>query len=119
MIPAEMRDSVFDPYVTTKRDGTGLGLTIVQKICMDHGGSIESSRSPLGGARFSIVLPEEGSEEEEESGVRFGVATAAGADFWIQRHVGFFAEFNYNLLFPPEEELRHEIGGVAGVVLGL
>lgn len=57
--------------------------------------------------------------EEEESGVRFGVATAAGADFWIQRHVGFFAEFNYNLLFPPEEELRHEIGGVAGVVLGL
>jgi nitrogen fixation/metabolism regulation signal transduction histidine kinase len=62
-IPKEIEQALFDPYVTTKRDGTGLGLTIVQKIIMDHGGSIESGKSPLGGARFSIVLPEEGSDE--------------------------------------------------------
>ncbi len=61
------------------------------------------------------VVPFKG---EEESGVRFGVATAAGADFWVHRNVGFFAEFNYNLLFPPEEGLRHEVGGVAGVLFG-
>jgi nitrogen fixation/metabolism regulation signal transduction histidine kinase len=56
-IPAELRDSVFDPYVTTKRDGTGLGLSIVKKIIVDHGGSIEAEQSPLGGARFRISIP--------------------------------------------------------------
>jgi signal transduction histidine kinase len=60
-IPDEVALALFDPYVTTKRDGTGLGLSIVKKIVVDHGGSIEAGRSPLGGARFRIVLPREGS----------------------------------------------------------
>jgi signal transduction histidine kinase len=51
--------------VTTKRDGTGLGLSIVKKIVVDHGGSIEADKSPLGGARFRIVLPREGSAEAQ------------------------------------------------------
>ena len=62
-IPEEIEQALFDPYVTTKRDGTGLGLSIVKKIVVDHGGSIEAGRGTLGGARFRIVLPREGSAE--------------------------------------------------------
>ena len=60
-----MRDQLFDPYVTTKHDGTGLGLTIVKKIIVDHGGTIDALVSPLGGARFEIRLPKEGTPEAQ------------------------------------------------------
>jgi nitrogen fixation/metabolism regulation signal transduction histidine kinase len=60
-IPPDVAGVMFDPYVTTKRDGTGLGLTIVKKIVMDHNGSIEAGKGPLGGARIKLVLPREGS----------------------------------------------------------
>lgn len=60
-IPPDLAPVMFDPYVTTKRDGTGLGLTIVKKIIMDHGGSIEAGDGDLGGARIRVVLPKEGS----------------------------------------------------------
>src|SRR5262249_6485977 len=56
-IPEEVGQALFDPYVTTKRDGTGLGLSIVKKIVVDHGGSIEAGRGPLGGARLRVTLP--------------------------------------------------------------
>lgn len=49
--------SIFDPYMTTKKDGSGLGLTIVKKVVIDHGGSIDVDASPLGGARFRLRLP--------------------------------------------------------------
>lgn len=61
-IPPKLGASVFDPYVTTKQDGSGLGLTIVKKIVIDHGGQIEVDESPLGGARFRVTLPALGSE---------------------------------------------------------
>jgi nitrogen fixation/metabolism regulation signal transduction histidine kinase len=56
-VPASMRDSVFDPYVTTKAEGTGLGLAIVKKIVVEHGGTIDVGSGPLGGARFRIRIP--------------------------------------------------------------
>jgi nitrogen fixation/metabolism regulation signal transduction histidine kinase len=59
-IAEDVGQLLFDPYVTTKRDGTGLGLSIVKKIVVDHGGSIDAGRSPLGGARFHVVLPRAG-----------------------------------------------------------
>ncbi|MFW5739830.1 MAG: ATP-binding protein [Myxococcota bacterium] len=59
-IPAAFRESVFDPYVTTKETGTGLGLSIVKKIVMEHGGSVEAGESDWGGARMSIWLPRAG-----------------------------------------------------------
>ena len=62
-IPAEVRSTLFDPYVTTKRDGTGLGLTIVKKIVVDHGGTIEVQDAPAGGARVRIRLPREGTAD--------------------------------------------------------
>jgi nitrogen fixation/metabolism regulation signal transduction histidine kinase len=56
-VPAELRESIFDPYVTTKSDGTGLGLAIGKKIVVEHGGTIDVGPSPLGGARFRIRVP--------------------------------------------------------------
>ena len=56
-VPEGMRESIFDPYVTTKSDGTGLGLAIGKKIVVEHGGSIDAGTSPLGGARFRIRIP--------------------------------------------------------------
>ena len=56
-IPLRLRQSIFDPYVTTKKEGTGLGLTIVKKVIIDHGGSIEVDSSSLGGATFRVRLP--------------------------------------------------------------
>lgn len=56
-VPAELRPTLFDPYVTHKDGGTGLGLAIVKKIVIEHGGQIEVRESPLGGALFSIELP--------------------------------------------------------------
>ncbi len=56
-----MRDTVFDPYVTTKTEGTGLGLAIVKKIVVEHGGLVTALQSPLGGARLRVRLPVLGS----------------------------------------------------------
>jgi signal transduction histidine kinase len=56
-IPSQLRESVFDPYVTTKTEGTGLGLAIAKKIVIEHGGTIAAGESPLGGARLCIRLP--------------------------------------------------------------
>jgi signal transduction histidine kinase len=54
--PAE-RERIFRPFVTSKRNGTGLGLALVQKIIVFHNGRISAGDSPLGGASFHIVLP--------------------------------------------------------------
>ena len=56
-IPEPARSRVFDPYYTTKSEGTGLGLAIVKKVVLEHGGSVECSEAPEGGACFRIHLP--------------------------------------------------------------
>src|SRR6266576_1708740 len=56
-IPAEFRQRVFEPYFTTKDDGTGLGLALVRVTLEAHRGSISVSETPGGGATFSIVFP--------------------------------------------------------------
>jgi nitrogen fixation/metabolism regulation signal transduction histidine kinase len=55
--PVELLPRIFEPYVTTKARGTGLGLPIVKKIVDEHQGSIEISNAPDGGARIDIRLP--------------------------------------------------------------
>src|SRR5881394_765408 len=56
-IPAEFRQRVFEPYFTTKDDGTGLGLALVRVTLEAHRGSISVSETPGGGATFAIVFP--------------------------------------------------------------
>ncbi|MEB2310271.1 MAG: ATP-binding protein [Sorangiineae bacterium] len=53
----EMRDRLFQPYATTKPEGTGLGLVIVQRIVVEHGGDISYADRPGGGAVLTVVLP--------------------------------------------------------------
>lgn len=48
---------LFEPYHTTKPEGTGLGLMIVQRIVQDHGGQIEVTSKPDSGTRVTIFLP--------------------------------------------------------------
>jgi nitrogen fixation/metabolism regulation signal transduction histidine kinase len=56
-IPAELRQRVFEPYFTTKDDGTGLGLALVRVTLESHRGTISVSETPGGGATFAIVFP--------------------------------------------------------------
>jgi two-component system, NtrC family, nitrogen regulation sensor histidine kinase NtrY len=48
---------LFRPFFTTKNNGTGLGLAVVQKIIVQHGGHIEVRNGTKGGAEFIVTLP--------------------------------------------------------------
>jgi signal transduction histidine kinase len=56
-IPSDLRHRVFEPYFTTKVDGTGLGLALVRNTLEAHRGSISVGETSGGGATFSIVFP--------------------------------------------------------------
>lgn len=56
-IEAEHLAKVFDPYFTTKEEGSGLGLATVYSIVRNHGGFVELESSPGAGTTFSIYLP--------------------------------------------------------------
>jgi len=55
--PDEIRARVFEPYVTTKSKGTGLGLPIVKKIVEEHGATIRVENGETRGAKISIIFP--------------------------------------------------------------
>jgi signal transduction histidine kinase len=59
-VPAELREQIFNPFVTTKAAGVGLGLSIVSKIVDDHRGSIRVTSEPGRGACFRVFFPAEG-----------------------------------------------------------
>ncbi len=56
-IAPALRERVFRPFFTSKRNGTGLGLALVQKIIVFHNGRITVGTSPSGGASLQITLP--------------------------------------------------------------
>ena len=60
-IDAEMIDRIFYPMITTRAEGSGLGLTITQAVIGQHGGVIECESQP-GWTCFSVFLPLEGDE---------------------------------------------------------
>ncbi|MFA7399737.1 MAG: ATP-binding protein, partial [Sideroxydans sp.] len=55
--PEHLLARAFEPYMTTKPKGTGLGLPIVKKIVEEHGGRISIDNQPQGGTCVSILLP--------------------------------------------------------------
>lgn len=63
-VPEGVRHRIFDPFFTTKApdEGTGLGLTISQRVVTEVGGKIWLEESVLGGARFVVELPAAGGE---------------------------------------------------------
>lgn len=57
-VPAAVQDKLFDPFVSYgKENGTGLGLTVVQKIVQDHGGDVEVEKTSVEGTVFKVMLP--------------------------------------------------------------
>jgi len=61
-VPQDILPFLFDPFVTTKTNGSGLGLALVAKIVGDHGGVIDADSQP-GKTRFRILLPVAGTPE--------------------------------------------------------
>jgi two-component system sensor histidine kinase HydH len=55
-IPETIRERIFDPFVTGKKKGTGLGLPICRKIVEAHSGKLTCRSTPGGGTTFSISL---------------------------------------------------------------
>ncbi len=64
-VPRDIEPYLFDPFVTTKRNGTGLGLALVAKIVGDHGGVIECISEPRRTV-FSVLLPWQPDSRAEE-----------------------------------------------------
>lgn len=63
-IPEAALPNLFRPFFTTKPKGTGLGLAVVQKIVVQHGGQVEARNRAEGGAAFIVTLPVWRSSEE-------------------------------------------------------
>jgi C4-dicarboxylate-specific signal transduction histidine kinase len=56
-IPVELRTKVLEPFYTTKKTGSGIGLSLCHRIITDHGGSLTVETSEWSGAEFVIKLP--------------------------------------------------------------
>ena len=56
-IPEDLTDTIFEPFVTYKENGTGLGLSSSKQTIEAHGGTIYAQSSPETGTVFTVTLP--------------------------------------------------------------
>jgi len=56
-VPADLLPKIFEPYVSTKAKGMGLGLAIARRIVEAHGGRIAVESQPGHGTRFAVSVP--------------------------------------------------------------
>jgi len=56
-IASGLLPQLFDPFISTKETGIGLGLAVSHRIATDHGGELMAENLPAGGARFTLSLP--------------------------------------------------------------
>jgi signal transduction histidine kinase/CheY-like chemotaxis protein len=56
-IPARIRERIFDPYFSTKKAGSGLGLAVAHSVVTRHGGRIEVESAKASGTTFRVLLP--------------------------------------------------------------
>jgi two-component system sensor histidine kinase HydH len=80
-LPTELGNRIFEPFVSTKETGTGLGLPICRRIIEDHGGEIKARRGPQNGAEFVFWLPRahQAAPARANSGDSRAGAVSAGA----------------------------------------
>jgi two-component system, NtrC family, nitrogen regulation sensor histidine kinase NtrY len=56
-VPPALRDQIFIPFYTTKKEGSGIGLSLCRQIIYQHGGTLRANFPEEGGAEFVITLP--------------------------------------------------------------
>jgi two-component system, NtrC family, nitrogen regulation sensor histidine kinase NtrY len=71
-VPPDRIKDLFQPYMSTKPDGSGIGLAMVERIIVDHSGSVSAENIQPHGARFSIQIPV---PEEDGSNTERGLTT--------------------------------------------
>ena len=67
-IDPEIRDRLFEPFVTTKRNGMGIGLVVSRSIVERHGGRLRFDPNPDGGTIFSFTLTAVSSDGDFDAG---------------------------------------------------
>ena len=74
-VPEAIRERVFEPYVSTKKRSSGLGLSLVRDITTQHGGTVTLENRPGGGACARLALPRAAADGHEAKRVRAGAHT--------------------------------------------
>ncbi len=110
-IPSDVLERIFEPYFTTKKYGTGLGLAVAYSVISKHDGYITAENSPSGGAVFHIYIPVKVVFEEEKGVVYRGEKPEKTA---VRGNKGVMAagQFDFSklkILFMDDEEDVREV----------
>jgi PAS domain S-box-containing protein len=74
-VPPAIREKIFDPFYTTRRDGYGIGLSFSRRVIAEHDGILTVGAGRLGGAEFRIELPLKGEGDPATANMGDGTAT--------------------------------------------